>query len=197
MKRKLFIVGIFIIISLMMFSACARDELINGGEELNGEEDNNREVVNGEEDTNGEVENGEDHGHEHGDDLIEWSAAYDLPAGEYILEFQESEKDPSILIAFLLEIADEHELEHMAYHVMEFGGEEVKPGGKFTAKNQFAYNLILDPQGTTFTFDIQESGRYVIFTEHFAWEFDMKIFDGNGNEIVGENEKEYAEPHEH
>ncbi len=179
-KKKLFILGVFLIIAMMLFSACGRDEVENGGEGVNGE-----------------TENGVDHGHEHGEEIFEWSAVFQLSAGEYALEFKDSEHDPSILIAFLLEIANEHELEHMAYHVMEHGGEEVQPGGHFTAKNQYAYDLILNPEGTTFTFEIEEDGRYVIFTEHFAWEFDMKISDSVGNEIVGENEKEYAEPHEH
>lgn len=190
MKRKLFILGVFLVVAVMLLSACSGDEAVNGGEELNGEQTNVEE-------SNGEEENGAEHDHEHGDEIIEWSAVYQLNTGEYTLEFQESENDPSILIAFILKIADDHELEHMGYHVMELGGEEIQPGGHFSAKNQFAYDLLLNPEGTTFTFEIQEDGRYVIFTEHFAWEFDMKIFDSSGNEIVGENEKEYAEPHEH
>jgi hypothetical protein len=139
----------------------------------------------------------DDQGHVHGDDPYEWSAVYNLPRGTYTLEFQESENDPSILVAFLLEVEDEHALYHLAYHVMEAVGEDVAAGGSFTAQDQYAYNLILDPAGTTFTFEIKDPGVYVIFTEHFAWEFDMKVYDSNGVEIPGENSIDHAEPHDH
>lgn len=139
----------------------------------------------------------DDHPHDHGDEPYEWSAAYNLPKGTYTLEFQESENDPCILVAFLLEDEDEHALYHLAHHVMEAGGEDVAAGTSFTARDQYAYNLILNPGGTTFTFEISDPGTYVVFTEHFAWEFDMKIYDSKGVEIPGENSIDHAQPHDH
>jgi hypothetical protein len=94
----------------------------------------------------------DDQGHVHGDDPYEWSAVYNLPKGTYTLEFQESENDPSMLVAFLLEGEDEDALYHLAYHIMEAGGEDVSAGGSFAPQDQYAYNLLLNPTGTTFTF---------------------------------------------
>jgi hypothetical protein len=139
----------------------------------------------------------DDQGHVHGDEAYEWSAVYNLPKGTYTLEFQESENDPSMLVAFLLKGEDEDALFHLAYHIMEAGGEDVPAGGSFAPRDQHAYNLLLSPTGTTFTFEIEDSGKYVVFTEHFAWEFDMKVYDSNGVEIPGENPLDHAEPHDH
>lgn len=139
----------------------------------------------------------DEHGHEHGDLPYEWSAEYELPAGKYTLVFQESESDPSIIMAFLLDRGQREELDHLAHHLMEAGPQEVHPGNSFTAVDQHAYNLILNPEGTEFTFEITEGGRYIIYTEHFAWEFDMKILDKTGKEVPAENPIEHVEPHEH
>lgn len=139
----------------------------------------------------------DDHGHEHGDEPFEWSAVYSLQKGNYTLEFQESENDPSLLVAFLLEGEDEEALLHLAFHIMEAGGPDIEAGGSFAVQDQYAYNLLLNPAGTTFTFEITDPGNYVVLTEHFAWEFDMKVYNAQGIEIEGENATDHAEPHEH
>jgi len=135
--------------------------------------------------------------HENGDLPYEWSAVYELDQGAYKLEFQESEHDPSIKIAFLLEGPNRDELDHLAYHIMEVDSEEFQAGSIFKVQDQYAYNLQLNSEGTHFFMVVDEPGRYVVYTEHFAWEFNMLISDEEGNEVPGENSVEHTEPHSH
>lgn len=147
---------------------------------------------------NGDAEHSHGHhgDHEHGDLPYEWSGDYTFAAETYTLEFQES-GDPSCAVAFVLDEGDRHDLEHHAHHVMEAHMEEVEPGGHFTALPDYGYVLVLDPGGTTFTFEIEVPGDYVFFTEHYAWEFDLKVLDSGGQEVQARNIKEYECGHDH
>ncbi|MEW5921538.1 MAG: hypothetical protein AB1796_11460 [Bacillota bacterium] len=138
-----------------------------------------------------------EHEHAHGEEPYEWSGEYKLPAGRYTLEFQESLHDPSCMIAFLLQQGRRADLEHLAYHIMEVDAPQVPPGGSFQVKDQYAFNLQLNPEGTVFPFEVVESGTYLVFTEHFAWEFEMKIYDEAGRQIAVSNPTDYSEPHAH
>lgn len=81
---------------------------------------------------------------------------------------------------------------------MEGNAAEISPGGFFQVKDQYAYDLqLINPEGTVFHFEVVEGGTYLLFTEHFAWEFAMKIYDEVGREVPVENPTDYAEPHEH
>lgn len=137
------------------------------------------------------------HGHDHGDLPYEWSATYELDAATYHIVFEESEHDPAILIAFFRERDDFDDLAHSAYHAMERGGRSVTDGSLVTIQEGIAYNLILNPERSSYMLQFAEAGRYVMFTEHFAWEFNMKIFDAHGNEIEPENPADHVEPHTH
>jgi hypothetical protein len=138
-----------------------------------------------------------DHGHEHGELPYEWSAECELRPGRYTLVFSEARHDPSILVAFLGGTGEREGMDHLAQHVMEAAAEDVPAGGSLLVKDQHAYNLELDPEGATFTLEVLEAGRYVIYTEHFAWEFDMRILADDGTKVEMENPREHAEPHEH
>ncbi len=154
------------------------------------------------------AENGHDHDQEHdqdeeyvceleGEDYpFEWSGEYTLEEGTYTFEFQESH-DPSCAVAFLLNEGSMDEILHHAHHVMEADMETVEPMGSFTATADFAYDLTLDPDGTTFSFEVQETGEYVVFLEHFPHEFDLKILDSQGDELQARNPVEHVDDHHH
>ncbi len=140
--------------------------------------------------------------HHHGEDLVEWSAVYDLEAGEYELVFQESDSDPSIMVVFLdeslyREEGDDLVAQHKAQHLMEDNPELVAPGARIEVTDEAAYNLTLEPEGTTYVLHVPQAGSFIILTEHFAWEFDMQIIDEAGTAIPSYNVKEYTEPHAH
>ena len=132
------------------------------------------------------------HGHEHGDLPYEWSATYEVEAATYRLVFEESEHDPAILVAFFRERDNFDDVAHYAYHAMERGGQAITEGSRFTVQEGAAYNLILNPEGSSYSVEFTEAGRYVLFTEHFAWEFNMKLLDADGNEIEAENPTDHA-----
>lgn len=138
----------------------------------------------------------DEHGHVHGEDPYEWSGEYVLPAGRYTLEFQESPDDPSCMVAFLLKQGRQADLEHLAYHIMEEDAPQVPAGGSFQAKDQYAFDLQLNPEGTAFSIEVAEGGTYLIFTQHFAWEFAMKIYDAAGREVPVSNPTNHSEPSE-
>lgn len=137
----------------------------------------------------------EGHGHDHGDLPYEWSGELELAPGTYTMEFQES-GDPSVAIAFVLLDSAIEDLEHHAHHILEAELEEVNPGDTFTALPDYGYHLILNPDQTSFTFEIEEGGRYVLFTEHMPEEFDLVFRNAAGEELVPENQQEY-EGHDH
>lgn len=130
--------------------------------------------------------------HEHGDLPYEWSGEYSLEAGNYTLDFQQS-GDPSCDIAFIVNDGDPGALAHHAHHVMEAHMETVQAGGHFTAKADYAYTLILNSEQTIFTFDLEESGDYIIFLEHFPHEFDLRFLDNSGRELTAVNPQEYED----
>ena len=137
-------------------------------------------------------------GIDHHDELpYEWSASYPLETGTYTLVLNQNEfGDESMLIAFILENKNIKDLEHHAAHLFEALAEEVPEHTKFHAKHEFIYNLMLNTDASQFTFNVEETGNYVLFTEHHAEEFLMQILDESGEEIVPENETEY-EGHGH
>lgn len=130
--------------------------------------------------------------HEHGDLPYEWSGEYTLETGTYTLQFQES-GDPSCAIAFLIKEGNMDEIAHHAHHVMEAEMEVVEAGSHFTAWADYAYELTLNPDQTTITFELEEAGEYVIFLEHLPHEFDLKFLDSNGRELTASNPQEYED----
>lgn len=142
------------------------------------------------EDKVGQVE-GHSHSHQHGDLPYEWSAEYSLEQGEYKLKFSES-NDSSCMIAFVKNGENRDSVEHLAQHVMEATGiADIMPDTNFIVEPDYAYNLILNPEGTEFTFEIKTANEYLTFTEHIALEFDMQIIDKNGNIVPAQNVLDY------
>jgi len=144
----------------------------------------------------------EPQGEHHHEGLVEWSAMYDLEAGTYDLVFQESEGDPSIMVVFLdardyNAEGDDLVAQHTAEHLMEAVPAMVSPGTEIQVVDGAAYNLALEPAGTTYKLQVPESASFIVMTEHFAWEFDMQIVNEAGTAVESYNAVEYAEPHSH
>lgn len=134
----------------------------------------------------------DDHGHEHGDLPYEWSGELDLAPGTYEMVFQES-RDPSVNVAFVLSDGTVEDVEHHAHHILESEKEGINPEDTFYAFPDYGYTLVLNPDRTTFTFVIEEGGRYLVFTEHLPEEFDLVFYNEAGDELVPENQQEYEE----
>lgn len=140
--------------------------------------------------------------HHHHEDLVEWSGVYDLEAGTYTLVFQASSHDPSIMIAFLdradyQEEGDELAAHHEALHLMEAGPAPVAPGTSLEVISGACYNLALQPEGTAYELRVPGTGSYIVFTEHFAWEFEMQILGPEQKPVEPYDIREYTEPHAH
>lgn len=137
---------------------------------------------------------GGEHNHEHGegqetdghhDEGFPWEAemAYQLHEEQYTVEFHES-GDPAM--KWLLIPSGSEHLREMARHRMEEC--ETVEAGATIPDNSDCYNLTLNPDGTTFTLDVNNGGRYRLFTQHLPREFDMTIKDGDG-ELVQPDRK--------
>ncbi len=139
------------------------------------------------------VEEEDDVGH-HDELPFEWSGSYVFEKGTYTLLLNHNEfGDESMLISFILENGNILDFDHHAAHIMDIDpDEEVDQDGSFDAVSEYSYNLALNPAGSTsFTFTITEAGRYKIFTEHVADEFDMNILHPSGDVIPVEDTKTY------
>jgi hypothetical protein len=140
-------------------------------------------------------EDGHDHDHDHGEEPYEWSGIFAFEPGTYTMHFEES-GDPSIEVVFMLESGDRDHDDHMAYHIWEHEMDPVDAGGSFEAEVNHGYLLTLNPDHTDFTFTITEAGDYLVYMEHFPSEFDLKILDSGGEEVVPTDIVEY-EGHDH
>ncbi|MDE5413688.1 hypothetical protein [Alkalihalobacterium chitinilyticum] len=141
-----------------------------------------------------EENEGIDHHHEL---PFEWRGSYDLAEGTYTLKLNKNEHgDETMLIAFIMENSNIHDLDHHAAHLMEAAAEEVNEEQAFEAKHEYVYLLPLNEDETTFTFTITKSGLYALYLEHDAEEFDLEIFNENNEEITSENVSQF-EGHNH
>lgn len=126
----------------------------------------------------------------------EWRGSYDLVEGTYTLQLNKNEHgDETMLVAFIMENSNIHDLDHHAAHLMEATAEEVNEEQAFEAKHEYVYLLPLNEK-TTFTFTITKGGQYALYLEHDAEEFDLEIFNNNNDEIAAENVRQF-EGHEH
>jgi len=131
-----------------------------------------------------------EHDHEHGDEPYEWSGLFSFSEGEYAMEFQES-GDPSMGLVFILAEGGRDDSDHMAYHIFEAEMETVPANGSFEAMPDYGYQLLLNPDATTITFSVSEPGDYLLYMEHMPVEFDLKIYDANGEELIARDVHEY------
>jgi hypothetical protein len=127
-----------------------------------------------------------EHDHVHGDEPYEWSGLFSFGEGEYVMEFQES-GDPSMGLVFILAEGSRDDSDHMAYHIFEAEMETVPVDGSFEAMPDYGYQLMLNPGATTITFSVSEPGDYLLYMEHMPVEFDLKIYDANGEELVAQD----------
>ncbi len=127
----------------------------------------------------------------------EWSGIYNLETEDtYTLLFEESD-DASCNIAFLLHDGAMDDIAHMAIYVMEAGKDTINPGEHFDPRPDYAYTLLLNAEGSTFSFTPTISGEYVLFLEHFPQEFNLSLVDSTGNELEARNPVEYEDAHDH
>ncbi len=182
MKRKSLILLAVLMIGLLVIGGC-------GQEAVTPVEDDHEEHGYVQEE---EYECDLDH-----DELpFEWSGEYTFTEGTYTMEFMESH-DPSCAVAFVMKEGNVEEIHYHAHHIMEAHMDKVEPLGTFSAYPDYGYILELSPEGTSFDFEIQEPGDYIVFFEHFPHEFDLRIMDNDGNEIEPQNPVEYVDDHHH
>jgi len=134
--------------------------------------------------------------HAHG--AYEWIGEYELKAGSYTFNFDES-PDATMAVGFV-KIGDNiTDLEHHASHLMSTEKEMIKQDSTFEAKPDYAYNFEMSDDHGHIHFTIAQEGTYAIVTEHMPSESNMKIVDADGKEIspVKEHEGEHGHGHSH
>ncbi|RQD77168.1 MAG: hypothetical protein D5R97_02995 [Candidatus Syntrophonatronum acetioxidans] len=182
MKRKSLILLAVLMIGLLVIGGCGQEAAAPVEDDHEEQEDAQEE----------EYECDLDH-----DELpFEWSGEYNFTEGTYTMEFMESH-DPSCAVAFVMKEGNVEEIHYHAHHIMEAHMDKVEPTGTFNAYPDYGYILELSPEGTSFDFEIQEPGDYIVFFEHFPHEFDLRIMDNDGNEIEAQNPVEYVDDHHH
>jgi hypothetical protein len=179
MKKSLVLLAL-ILVGLIMISGC-------GEETATPVEEPER---NGEDFRHDHDDESEDHGHEHGDEPYEWSGLLNFEVGEYTMVFQKS-GDPSIGVVFVLDEGDREASDHLAYHIFEVEMETVPADGSFDAMIEYGYDLQLNSDVTTITFNIIEAGNYLLYMEHMPREFDLVIYNSDGEEMVPDDVVEY------
>lgn len=176
------------VLALGVLTACG-----NGEEKEPEQEGIQEEVVQAGAD--GEVE--EEDGLHHHAIPFEWGATYELAEGTYSLQFNENPHgDETILVAYILDDGKIKDIDHHAAHVMEADPEKVDVEGNFVAESEYAYQLTLNQERTSYTFEIKQAGQYALFVEHHADEVKMQILDASGAEVTAQNPQEY-EGHDH
>ncbi len=138
---------------------------------------------------------GHGHDHAHGEETEEsdheeegtppWEAelVVELEEGSHRIQFQQS-GDPSM--NWLLLPAGTDHVEETARSRME-SCESVDAGSTVPSEPQ-CFNLALNPDGTSFTFDVEEPGRYRLFTQHLPREFNLTIEDPDGSVVQPERQ---------
>lgn len=181
---------VLILMSIVLF-ACSNTEERHIQQ---SENDLGKNLSKAESGTNLTNDSTDDSSDDHVHDLwpFEWSAIYGLQEGTYTLNFNQNQfGDESILIAFIIENKNITDPVHHAAHLFETPSETIKEKNEFIAIHEHAYNLLLNMDRTEFSFKIEESGSYIIFTEHHAEEFLMTILNQMGEEILPQNPTEY------
>ncbi len=116
---------------------------------------------------------------------FEWGGVYALPEGVVDLVVQPG-PDESIDIA-LVSVSDESEPAFdaaVAQAAQTFSGQPkpVHPGGELAPGTQFFQLRVEQPTEMRFKMRVEKAGRYALFTQHFADEF-QTIFVSQGNKI--------------
>lgn len=168
MKKSLALVAILIAM-MMMFTGC--------GEETAPADQYDHEHNSGND-------------HDHGEEPYEWSGVFSFDKGSYLMEFKES-GDSSVEMIFMPDEENRDHSDHIAYHVWEEEMQQLSAQDTFEVELYSGYRLELDPEGTDVSFIIAEDGEYLIYMEHMPREFDLKIYDVNGLEIVPKDGVEY------
>jgi hypothetical protein len=123
-----------------------------------------------------------DHGSEghHGDTPFPWESELEveLDAGQYTVRFQDS-GNPAM--KWLLLPATTRDIRETARHAME-QCQSVDAGKSVSGDNR-CYNLTLQPDGTTFTLNVDNPGTYRLFTQHLPREFDMVLENSEGEPV--------------
>lgn len=177
---KKWIISMLLLTIPMLFVACSdSEEEATATEEVTEEENEH-----------------EEGGHHHHEIPFEWSGEVTLDEGTYSFVFQENGGEESVMVGFILDNGNIQDMVHHAIHMMDAGGEEVE-AGHFHAKSEYVYEIPLNAEETTITFNVEQPGKYVLYFEHLPVEFQLEILDGDGKVITVENEEEYDGMYEH
>src|SRR3984957_6524802 len=118
---------------------------------------------------------------------FEWAGAYELAAGDYMLELAEG-PDPSMKIAICESLAsDELDPVRAAERVFPwFSGTFVPDDPGALIEPQFRCRLLelAVATGARFSLRIETSGTYWLFTQHLPEEFALKLRDAAAAELV-------------
>ena len=131
---------------------------------------------------------------------FEWAGAYELAAGDYVLELAEG-PDPSMKIAICEPLAsDELDPVRAAERVFPlFSGTIAPDAPGAVIEPQFRCRLLELPGGTGvhFILRIKTSGTYWLFTQHLPEEFALKLRDGAAAELAPHVQKNFDPGHSH
>ena len=131
---------------------------------------------------------------------FEWSGLYDLDTGDYHLKLKKG-ADPAMKINFcsaqassataMQETVEKAVLSFSDKAVALQSGHSIAPGPQLSTLNLEGSNEF------NYTLCVPKSGPYVLFSEHYLYEFDAFIEDSKGQQIDARYEREYKPDHEH
>jgi G3E family GTPase len=129
---------------------------------------------------------------------FEYAGIYFLQPGTYQLVLEEG-SDPSIDFTInYLAALDEVAIDQIKkQNILTFSSDPVvrKPGDQFSPSKDL-HQLTLTEKRNEFTISIAEKGHYIIFSQHHANEFNLKLLLG-GKEVKPFKEIEFEHSHEH
>ncbi len=131
---------------------------------------------------------------------FEWSGLYELKAGEYRLKLKKG-ADPAMKLNFRLatEPTEAAMRDTVEGAVLSFSDNEVflQSGDTIEPGNQLSLINLEGNDSFEYILKIPESGSYVLFTEHYLYEFDAYLSDSEGKKAEALHEREYKPDHVH
>ena len=131
---------------------------------------------------------------------FESSGLYELDAGDYALRLKKG-PDPMMKLNFQAandasEMGMRDTLENA---VMSFSSDKValSNGAVISAGSQLSEIDLARADDFTYTLRADNSGAYVLFTEHYLEEFEAYVEDSNGQRVEPKVTREYKADHEH
>lgn len=131
---------------------------------------------------------------------FEWAGLFHLDAGDYQLALQPG-PDPTIdLVLGGPGLDDSTQFAQWKNRSISLYSSEphwLTEGSAVLPAEQLWRLPIDEQQGASAPLRIDQSGDYVLFTQHLPEEFDLKLLKSDGTEVSPQMSHEYASPHEH